>query len=102
MQNKNKGFTNIQHILPTLAQQHQVERFYQKYKVFNAWEKVSTGFFTESQELTKPADFSNGKLIIGCLSPELGTRLRQVAEQLIRALNDFLGKRVIFSLIIEV
>jgi len=102
MRTKNgSGFSNIKYLIPKAAEQHQLEQQFTKYKIFTVWEKVIIGFFTEAKDITKAIDFQNGKLTIACLSQTLGTQIKQVIPQLLRALNDLLGRNLVYVLIVE-
>ncbi len=97
-----KRFTNIKYLIPEAAKQHKAQEYFYKYKIMAAWEQVAKGFFEESKELTKAIDFKAGKLTIGCLSEKLAAQIRQVAAQILRALNEFLGWNAVYGLIVEV
>lgn len=99
--NKHSNFTSLKKLIPQAAELHKAERHYAKYQVFAAWEQAVVGFFAEAKQLTKPIEFEKGKLIVACLSQDLQTLLKQVAQQLLRALNDLLGKTLVYSLVIE-
>jgi len=101
MRNQNSKFTKLEKIIPESAQAHNLEKQFTKYKIFSIWEKVAPGFFTEAKEQTKPIEFENGKLTIACLSEELGLRLKQVCEQVMRIMNEMLGRKLVYVLVIE-
>lgn len=96
------SFTKIKYIIPDTAKQHQVEAQFIKYKTIQAWEKVLPGFFTEAGELTKAINFEKGTLYVACLSKDLYSAIRQLTQQILRALNEFLGKNLVFNLVVEV
>ncbi len=95
-------FVSIKHIIPQSARQHQAEAEFIKYKVINAWEKVSPGFFVEAAGLTKAINFEKGTLYIACLSKDLYFAIRQLAQQMLKAINGFLGRQMVYNLVIEV
>jgi hypothetical protein len=99
--NKHSKFVTIKNLIPQAAAQHQVEKHFIKYKIFSVWEKVILGFFTEAKDATKAIDFKNGTLTVACLSQTLGMQIKQVVPQLLRALNDFLGRNLVYVLIVE-
>ncbi len=96
------AFTNIKYIIPESAKQHQAESQFIKYKIIAAWEKVAPGFFAECVELTKAINFEKGTLTVACLSKELCTSIRQVCQQILHALNEFLGRELVYSLVVEI
>lgn len=95
------SFTKIKYIIPEAAKQHQVEQQFIKYKTIAAWEKVSPGFFTEAAELTKAVNFEKGTLYIACLSKDLYFAIRQLTQQILKAINEFLGRQMVYNLVVE-
>jgi hypothetical protein len=95
-------FVNIKQIIPQSAKQHQAEAQFTKYQIITAWGKVSPGFFTEAAELTKAVNFEKGTLYVACLSKDLYFAIRQLMQQILRALNEFLGRNLVFNLVVEI
>jgi hypothetical protein len=96
------SFTNIKYIIPQTAKQHSAEQHFIKYKIYTAWEKVSPGFFAEASDLTKAINFKKGTLTVACLSKDLYNAIRQVSQQILRAINEFLGRQMVYSLVVEI
>jgi len=95
-------FVRIKYIIPQAAKNHQAEPQFIKYKVIGAWEQVAPGFFSEAAALTKAVDFQKGTLTVACLDKDLSFGLRALSPQLVRALNECLGRERVFSLAVEI
>ena len=95
------GFSDIKYLVGKAAENHHLQEYYIKYKIFQAWDKIAPGFFADAENLTKPVDFCKGKLTIACLSESLTLQIRQVAKQILRALNELLGRQLVFVIAIE-
>ena len=105
MENKNKRenrFTSIKFVMPKVAKDHGAEDYFLKHKIFLAWQDVVSGFFEEAKQLTKAMDYRNGTLTVASLSEELGLKIRELSQQLMKALNELLGRNLVFKIIVEV
>jgi predicted nucleic acid-binding Zn ribbon protein len=101
-QNSNKGFTSIEKLLKNAAKEYHLENALYRHKTINSWQKVVSGFIEEAGNLTQVVDFQKGVLTGACLSREAAYKIKLMAEQIIAALNEVIGRRVIYAIYVEV
>jgi len=101
-QNYQKGFTPIGKLLKKTAKDYNLESALYRHKTLAGWQKVAGGFIEEAAEKTKALDFNKGVLTVACLSREAAYKIKLMAEQIIVALNESIGKRVIYAIYVEV
>lgn len=102
LRNKRKhGFEKISRAFAGQARPKKVDEAFWKYKAVKHWDEAAAGFFEEAKEFTRAVDFKNGTLTVASLSRELALKLKMLAEKIIEALNNILGRRVVFKLVIE-
>src|SRR5579862_1048951 len=94
--NRNKGFSKIDKILSQKSTQLQKEAFY-RYKILKQWDKVAPAFVENADSKTKAVGFKKGVLTVACLSQDMARMLRLFTEQIINALNNLLGHRLVFA-----
>ena len=100
--NKNyKGFTRIDRVLHNAEKQRQLEPLMYRYKALKYWQQVAGGFLEEAEGLTKAVDFKNGVLWVACLSREIASKLKLLTPRIIEALNNILGRTVVYAINIE-
>jgi Dna[CI] antecedent, DciA len=99
---KHNGFVKIDKVLPGAAKQHKLENALYKYQAVKNWEKALCNFFTEAQGQTKVLDFKSGVLTVACLSRDLAYEIKLIINRLIYALNQLLGKNLVFAIRVEV
>lgn len=101
-QNYHKGFTPINRILSKTAKNYHLESALYRHEALKQWEKVAGEFIENANGQTKAIDFKKGVLTIACLSREAAYQVRVMVERLILALNQILGKRLIYAIAVEV
>jgi|GEM_PF-1312765 hypothetical protein len=101
-QNYNKGFTPIGKLLKNTAKEYHLENVLYRQKTINSWQKVVSGFIEEAQSQTQAVDFNRGVLTVACLSREAAYKIKLMAERIIAALNEIIGKRVVYAIYVEV
>jgi hypothetical protein len=72
-----------------------------KSQVLKVWEEVVEGFFKQAKGLTQAVEFKQGKLFVACLSHTLASQIIAMAKSLVRAINEMLGKVVVYALAVE-
>jgi len=97
----NKGFSRIDKTLANTAKQYNLESAFYRHKTIKHWYEIAGSFILDIQTQTKPLDFKKGVLTIACLSREIAAKLRLLAQSIIQALNQFLGRPVIYALNLE-
>lgn len=100
--NHTKGFSKIDKLISLNAKEHNFEQALYKHKVVKYWREVVGSFVEDAKELTQAMDLKKGVLVIACLSREVAQKLKVLASNIVSALNQLLGKQVIFALYFEV
>jgi hypothetical protein len=101
-QNFYKGFIPIDRLLKNTAKEYDLESALYRHQTITGWQKVASGFIEDAGVKTKALDFSKGVLTIACLSREVAYKIKLMAEQIIAALNEVIGKRVVYAIYVEV
>lgn len=96
------GFSKIDKVINKTAKQYHLESAYYKYKTTKYWHRVAGAFIDDVKELTQVMDFKNGVLKVACLSREVAIKINLLSKRIIFALNQALGKTVVFAIYIEV
>jgi hypothetical protein len=99
---KYNGFVKIDSVLPQAAKQHKLEQALYKYQARQNWEKVLCNFFSDAKGQTKVVDLKSGVLTVACLTKELAYEIKLVISRIIYALNQLLGKNLVFAIRVEV
>lgn len=99
---KSKGFSQINKILPGLAKSHKLESALYKYQAIKHWEEALCNFFSNAKGQTKVMDFKSGVLTVACLSRELAYEIKLIVSRIIYALNQLLGKNLVYAIKVEV
>jgi hypothetical protein len=102
MQNSSKGWTGIDKVLKQNAKNYNLETALYKHKALKLWQEIAGGFVEEAGKLTQAVDFKKGILTVACLSRELASKIRLLSEQIITALNELMGQRVVYAIYVEV
>jgi Dna[CI] antecedent, DciA len=101
-QNFYKGFVPIDKLLKNTAKEYNLESALYHHKTITGWQTVAAGFIEDAAAKTKVLDFSKGVLTVACLSREVAYKIKLMADQIIAALNEVIGKRVIYAIYVEV
>ena len=97
-----KGFSKIDKLLGQTAKQYSLENAVYKHKTIKHWHDVASGFIDGAKELTQATDFKKGVLTVACLSREIASKVKLLAQRIIYALNQVLGKQMVFAIYVEV
>jgi hypothetical protein len=100
--NYSKGWTSIDKAIRQNAKNQNLETALYRHKALKLWLEIAEGFVKEARQLTQAVDFKKGILTVACLSREVASKIRFLAEQIITALNELMGKRVIYAIYVEV
>jgi len=99
---KQKGFARIDKIIVQNSGNKNLQVAFYKHQALKYWHDVIDGFISEAKDLTQAIDFKKGVLTVACLSREIANKIRVLSEQIIAALNEVLGKRLVFAIYTEV
>lgn len=97
-----KGFSKIDKLVSQTAKQYNLENALYRHKTLKYWQDVAAAFVEEAKDLTQAIDFKKGILTVACLSREVASKLRLMADRIISALNELVGRNVVFAIYIEV
>lgn len=96
-----RGFSKIDRVIKSTAKNHNLENALYKHKALKHWQEVVAAFVEEASKLTQAIDFKKGVLVVACLSNEVAYKIKQLSDKIISALNEVLGRRVIFAIYLE-
>jgi hypothetical protein len=96
-----KNFSRIDKVLGKTAKNYNLESALYKHKTLKHWHEIASAFLDEAKELTKAINFEKGVLTVACLSREVATQVKFLAQRIIYALNQFLGKQMVFAIYVE-
>ena len=99
--NYNKGFSKIDKVLNKTAKHYNLENALYKHKALKHWAEIAAAFVEEAKELTQAIDFQKGVLTIACLSREVASKIKLLAQNIIRALNELLGRQMVYAIYVE-
>ena len=99
--NYNKGFSKIDKVLNTTAKHYNLENALYKHKTLKHWGDIAAAFVEEAKDMTQAVDFQKGVLTIACLSREVASKIKLLAQNIIRALNEVLGRQMVYAIYIE-
>ncbi|MEK7162188.1 MAG: DciA family protein [Patescibacteria group bacterium] len=102
LRNHTKGFSKIDKLIFQNAKEHNFEQALYKYRIVKCWREVAGSFVEEAKEMTQALDLKKGVLLVACLSREVARKLKVLAANIVSALNQLLGKQVVFALCFEV
>ncbi len=94
-------FNTVGDLIPKMLQERHLGEIVEEQRVLRTWERVAPGFLTESTEQTKAIEFKKGRLVIACLSDELARKIIGLVEQITQAINEVLGKKMVFVIHVE-
>ena len=100
--NYNKGFSKIDKVLNKTAKNYNLENALYKHKTLKHWQEIASAFVEEAAGFTQAVDFQKGVLTVACLSREVASKIRLLAERIIAALNELLGRQMVYAIYVEV
>jgi hypothetical protein len=99
--NYNKGFSKIDKVLNRAAKNYNLENALYKHKALKHWQEIASAFVEEAANLTQAVDFQKGILTVACLSREVASKIKLLAQNIIRALNQLFGRQMVYAIYIE-
>lgn len=84
------------------AKQYNLENALSRHRALKHWQEIAEAFVEGSQSLTKAVDFKKGILTVACLSREVAGKIKLLAQKIMEALNQIIGKRVVYAIYLEV
>ena len=100
--NYNKGFSKIDKVLNKTAKHYNLENALYKHKALKHWQEIASAFVEEAAVFTQAVDFQKGILTVACLSREVASKIKLLAQRIISALNDILGRQMVYAIYVEV
>lgn len=97
-----KGFAKIDKVIRHSAKEYNLEAALNKYQAIKYWEQIAVGFLEEAVVLSKAIDFKQGRLVVACLSREMANKLYTFSQQIIAAINEAIGRKVVYAISIEI
>ena len=102
MPKTNQGFSKIDKLIFQAAKNHNLQSAMDKQRVIRFWPKTSSAFMEDSDRLTKALDFKAGVLTVACLTLEIAQAIKAMAKRIIEALNEALGRQLVYAISVEV
>jgi len=102
MHTREKNFSKIDKIIRQTAEHYNLEAALNKHRAIKHWRQAASSFVEEAGKLTQAVDFKKGVLTVACLSREVANKVKLLASRIIYALNQLLGRQVVFAVSIEV
>src|SRR5579863_1424749 len=96
--NYNKGFSKIDKVLNHTAKHYNLEAAVCRHRALKHWQQIASAFVEEAAKLTQAVDFKKGVLTIACLSREVASKIKLLAQRIIVALNQLLGRQMVYAL----
>ena len=96
-----QGFAKIDKVIKQVSKGRDLQDALNKHQVLKYWEQIATVFLAEAKSLSKAIDLKQGRLTVACLSRELANKLYMFSEQIIFALNELIGRKVVYAIYIE-
>lgn len=97
-----QGFTKINKLVDQAAKNHNLQTALYRHNTLKNWQQAVSGFIEEARESTRAVDFKKGTLFVACLSREIAAQIRLLTQRIIYALNQLLGRQVVFAISVEV
>lgn len=95
------GFTKIDKVLAGKKIPPEFAKALMRYRAISSCSQVLAELFEQAEGQTKVIDVRGGVLVVGCLSQELAFQIRLYAQRIIAAINQALGKTIIYALKVE-
>jgi hypothetical protein len=92
---------NINKILNQNIKRYDLDDRVKHYQICQVWEKIVTGFMPEARSKTMAVSFEKGVLTIVSLCKETAEKIRIFHDQIVKALNEFVGKKLVFKILCE-
>jgi hypothetical protein len=95
-------YTKIDKVLNQTSKRYKLDQVLHRYQVLKYWEEAAVAFVREAKEQTKAVDLQKGVLTVACLSEEIAHQIKIFAQRIIYALNQLLGKQLVFAINVEI
>ena len=95
----------MQKINKTLNQRikkYKIEEKVKAEQLLKAWEKVISDFLPNAAKKTMALAFEKGVLKIASLSKEIAYEIHLYQKRLVEALNNYIGKNLVYRIICEI
>jgi len=96
-----KNFSKIDKLIGQTANQYNLETALNRHRAIKLWQQVAGAFIEEADKLTQAVDLKKGVLTIACISRQVAAQIKLLAGRIIFALNQMLGKEVVFVILVE-
>jgi hypothetical protein len=97
-----QGFAPIDKLISQTAKNYKLENALYKHRVLKSWQDVAGGFIDQAKELTQAMDFKKGILTVACLNREVASQIKLMAQRIIYAFNQLLGRTLVYAIYLEV
>jgi len=97
-----KGFAKIDKLVSQTAKQYNLENALYRHQTLKHWQEIACTFVEEAKDFTQAIDFKKGVLTIACLSREVASKLKLMSQKIISALNELIGRQVVYAIYVEV
>lgn len=98
----NKGFSKIDKVLIKTAKHYNLEAAVYRHKALKYWREIASIFVEEAAGFTQAVDFQKGVLTVACLSREVASKIKLLAQRIIAALNELLGRQMVYAIYVEI
>ena len=92
---------NINKTLNENIRRYHLDDKVKHYQICQVWEKVVTSFLPEAAAKTMAVAFEKGVLKVASLHKEVADKIRIFHDQIVKALNEFVGKKMVFQIVCE-
>lgn len=92
---------SIKHTINSNLKKYRIEDKVKGVMIVKHWEKVISELFPHASLKTMAVSFEKGVLKIATLSKEIAYEISLYRQRLIDALNNLIGKRLVFALQLE-
>jgi predicted nucleic acid-binding Zn ribbon protein len=86
---------NINKTLNENIKKYAIDDRVKHYQVVQVWEKIVTSFLPEAAAKTMAVSFERGVLVVASLSSQVAEKIRMFHDQMVKALNEFIGGVVV-------
>ncbi len=100
MKNKTQ-FIKIDQVLSQVGENKKIKPGLVRYQVLSCWYKIVETFMEAGREQTRALDFKKGVLFVACLSREIAYQIKILTSRMVHALNQVLGKQLVFTIAVE-
>lgn len=91
----------IQKTLNQRVKKYKLEDKIKTEQLFSAWEKIISEFLPNAARKTMALAYEKGVLKIASLSKEIAYEIYLYQKRIIEAINEYLGKQLVFRIVCE-